>query len=87
MKRNVVFEAINRERDYQDSMTPDRSVCKTTLSQMDRIGLMEVCLNRAKEAWYSEPGKALETVSEQFRKVAALCVQDGEQNGMPYRQE
>ena len=85
MERKEVYSAIDSERNYQDKMPDDRSIRKNNLSQAERLLLIQVCVDRASELWYKEAGETLVSVSEQFRKIAALCVQDGEQNGMPSR--
>lgn len=86
MERKEVYVVIDSEREYQNNLPDSRSVMKGNLSQGDRMILIEECLDRARKAWYNEPGKSLSSVSEQFRKIAALCVQDAEQNGMPKRE-
>ncbi len=85
MDRKDVYNAIDGERDYQDSMGPERTTQDSVLSQAEMMSIMRVYIRDAEYIWYKNPGVSLPEVSDLFRKIAALCVQDGERNGMPSR--
>jgi hypothetical protein len=85
MDRQIVYFAIDSERDYQDRMT-----ASDDRPDMVEIGLgetllaMEHALAEARTAWYY--GHAPHPDAMNFvRKVAGLAVKAGEMFGMPER--
>jgi hypothetical protein len=82
MERQYVYDRINEERNYQDSLGEDRTDGHFR-SVGDELVLMEVYLRRAFDAWANNPGdmKALDEV----RKIAAITVRCLENHGAPKR--
>lgn len=85
MLRQIVYQVVDGERDYQDVMTASSS-----RPDMVEIGLgetllaMEHCLAEARRAWYSGHAPHRDAMGY-VRKVAGLAVKAGEQFGMPER--
>jgi hypothetical protein len=71
MKRADVYGVIDDERDYQDTLGADRTDGRHH-NVAEELVIMRVYLNRAFDAWVSNPGdqKAL----EQIKKVVATGV-------------
>jgi hypothetical protein len=85
-RREGVYRVIDGERDYQDSLGPERSVSNhdgTGLSVGDSIVLMDEYLRRAKVAYADNPGdnSALDVI----RKVTAIGVRCMEEKGAVQR--
>lgn len=81
IKRNIVFDAIDSERDYQDGKWG------TVQEHPHEVGgwitLMRKLLTDAEAAWASSNGDAKALV--EIRKVLAVGVACGEQHGLPRR--
>lgn len=83
--RSQVYEAINTERDYQDSFVlPERQYYEThTLGEF--ILMLNQYAKQAMQKWTHhadvEPPESLEEV----RKIAAIAVRCMEQHGAPHR--
>lgn len=84
MKRQEVYEAIDTERDYQDSkwgVTDDPNYVSYEPAQF--LIDIEIHLNKAKQANYNIDKEA---VMSELRKIGALAVKCGEVHNMPKRQ-
>ena len=84
MERDVVYELINGERYYQDSLGPDRK--EPTIRPHDvgsYLTMMRAYMTKADTAWVANPGDtaALDVV----RKIAGICVHCMEDHGAPAR--
>lgn len=80
MKRQEVYEAINSERDYQDSKwgtLNDPNYVSYEPSQF--LIDIEIHLNKAKQANYDIDKKG---VMDELRKIGALAVKCGEIHNM-----
>lgn len=86
MEREKVYEAISSERNYQEEMTKrsDRPDIIPEMHVGDALAAMQYNLNKAYEAWYKGSVPHIDTLTY-MRKIAALCVQTGEQYGMEER--
>lgn len=86
-KRAKVYLAIQGERDYQDSLGPDRvSVPRHKHEICEEIVMMRQYLNKAEQEWTSNPGKiGDEKTLHQIRKVTAMGVRCLENHGAPER--
>lgn len=86
MERREVYKAIDSERDYQNKMIADdnRPDMIQDFHIGDTISAIQHNLNKSLEIWYkgAEPH---EEAMVYIRKIAALCVQAGEKNGMSNR--
>lgn len=82
-----VFECLYGERVYQEELGSDRRRASRpyTLTQGEILGLMAVCLRRAQDAWYAQPGEAVPEVTVEMRKIAALAVQVMQKYGVVHR--
>lgn len=85
MSREEVFKIIDLEREYQESMktVEDHHI----VEDFPLAAAMEAIrynLTLANSAWYGEQKPYTEAMSY-IRKIAAICVQMGEQYGMPQR--
>lgn len=87
MTRGNVFRAINDEREFQNSLIadPSRPDMIPDLHVGDTLAAIQVNLNKALSAWYIGSMPHQDTM-KYLRKIAALCVQAGENYGMPTRQ-
>ena len=86
MERKEVYKAIDTERDFQIDMTAreDRPDMIEDLHVGDTITAIQINLNKAGKAWYSNSVPHQEAM-EYLRKIAGLIVQAGEKYGMPDR--
>lgn len=88
MTRSTVYKLIDGERDYQDSLGPDRKRDpgpEISLTQAEFFTLLRVYLGRAEEEWVQNPGEYVEAAQDHVRKLAAICVQSMEKYGAPPR--
>jgi hypothetical protein len=85
--REEVYRAVDSERDYQDSLGPDR----TELTSADRhrtvgeyLTMLATYLREAQDNWtrYAGDAKALASI----RKIAGISVHCMEDHGAPQRQ-
>ena len=86
MRREDVYKAIDTEREYQDDMAArsDRPDMIPDLHVGDTLAAIQYNLTKATEAWYKGAVPHQEAM-EYLRKIAGLCVQAGENYGMPER--
>jgi hypothetical protein len=86
MKRELVYNAIDSERAYQDEMSSrdNRPDMIEDMHLGDILSAISYNLNLANAAWYKGSFPYQESM-EYIRKIAALCVKAGEMNGMPLR--
>jgi hypothetical protein len=85
-QRQVVYEAIDTERDYQEKMKADskRPDIIEDFHVGDALSAIQYNLDLARVSWYQ--GSAPHPLAmEYLRKIAGLCVQAGEVYGMPNR--
>jgi len=86
MKRKDVYKAIDTERDFQVRMVTDndRPDINGEMHVGDILSAIRYNLDQATHEWYygSRPHTNATTY---LRKIAALCVQAGEKNGMEER--
>lgn len=76
MTRKEVYEAINKERDYQDSRHPKDEPISAELV------IMHIYLEQALDAWtYKEDARHL------IRKVVALGIRCLENHGCPDKED
>jgi len=81
--RKKVYEAIDEERDYQDSLIAKGTFEKTIKTTAEEILMIGHYADKARAEWTNKYGDipALEMV----RKIAALCVRCMENNGIVER--
>lgn len=85
MKRKEVLEAVNSEREYQDNAIKGGGTHIVKEFPLgSALSAMQHKLDLARASWYGDvtPHK---NCMDELRKIAAICVQMGEQNGMPNR--
>lgn len=82
-KRRNVIEAINTERDYQDSL-PGNLTDRYLHSVGESILLLEEYVQRAKQEWVNNAGDW--DALDEIRKIAAIAVRCMEQHGAPRRE-
>ena len=88
MDRNVVYKALDTEREYQDEMIASdaRADMVDNFSLGQAILAMEHLLAEARSFWYVDnPQENFQTTMHRIRKVAGVAVQMGEKYGMPDR--
>ena len=82
--RNMAFDAINSERDYQESLV--RNVVNRTgdptFSPIANLAIIEVICGDMKAEFYSNPGHPS---MDYMRKIAATAVRTMESFGSPHR--
>lgn len=83
--RDVVYVAVDSERDYQDAQRGNakRHVGQPEMTPGEYILCMEKCLADAREAWYRPDGGT--SCLPFVRKVTALGVACMEKHGAPPR--
>lgn len=85
--RKIVFSAIDSERDYQDSLWPEKhdpSVANQ-MSIGDFILLIEEYASRARKDWTEEYAPEMDALNG-IRKIAGIAVNCMEQHGAPQRE-
>lgn len=80
-KRQLVFNAIDGERDYQDRTWPNSN----QLEVSGELALMQHYMNRALAVWAKNPGDG--PALERIRKIAGIAVRCLENHGAPLRTE
>lgn len=80
--RLEVYGAIDRERDYQNSLSPMRTN-EPVHSVGDELTMLATYLRKAQDAYTSTPG--VDAAMHEIRKVAALAVRAMENHGAPTR--
>ena len=81
--REEVFEAINSERDYQDSLWSEEGNSNPLLLG-EFLVLLDVYIRKAQEEWTVEPKPEINSLNT-IRKIAGIAVNCMEQNGAPKR--
>ena len=85
MERKEVLEAVNSEREYQDNaIKGGGSHIVKEFPLGSALSAMQHKLDLARASWYGDVTPH-QNCMEELRKIAAICVQMGEQNGMPQR--
>lgn len=82
--REEVFEAINSERDYQDSLWSEEGH-RNPLLIGEFLVLLSVYIRKAQEEWTVEPKPEINSLNT-VRKIAGIAVNCMEQNGAPKRE-
>lgn len=77
--RKEVYEAIDSERDYQDSL-PRNEVKEQTA--MDQLALIRRIVRDMEDHWYDDPGFP---TMDFMRKIAGVAVRSMEELGAPKR--
>ena len=88
MDRKEVYEVIDGERDYQDSLGPDRTRDPGNvhrLVQGEDLVLIRHYLRKAEDAWTMSGGEMVPAALHEVRKIAAICVRQMEKYGAPKR--
>jgi hypothetical protein len=82
MKRRKVYELIDGERKYQDSLPPSRTDGEQR-SVGDYLTMLRSYMGKADAAWTDNPGdeQALDVV----RKIASIAIRCMEDHGAPPR--
>ena len=84
MNRSDVYAAIDGERDYQDSLGPDRvEPSERPHSVGEYITMLSTYLRKAQDDWTLQAGEV--AALHQIRKIAAIVVHCMEDNGAPRR--
>lgn len=85
LTRQQVYSLIDGERNYQDSLGPDRRLpTEIPHTTGDYLVMLDTYVRKAKDAWTNTAGDP--AALEQIRKVAAIAVHCMEDNGAPPRQ-
>lgn len=83
---NTVMNAVNEERDYQDSLGPDRTTSKTH-TVAGYLVMFGRYLSKAEDGWTDHGGWNGDRIAlDNVRKLAAICVHCMEDNGAPMRE-
>ena len=82
-----VYEAIASEREYQDNAIKGGGTHIVKEFPLgSALSAMQHKLETARNCWYGDTAPHEASMNE-LRKIAAICVQMGEQYGMPKREE
>ncbi|MCB1711489.1 MAG: hypothetical protein KDH96_03095 [Candidatus Riesia sp.] len=85
MKREEVFNVISGERDYQEGQKRIKeSHVVEDFPLSSGMEAIRYNLDKSNKAWYTGKEPYSEAM-DYIRKIAAICVQMGEQYGMPKR--
>ncbi len=84
--RQEVYEAIDSEREYQDSLWPDHGGALTgnPLTIGEFVLLLQEYVSQARGEWTIEPKPEINTLNV-MRKIAGIAVNCMEQHGAPKR--
>ena len=82
--RKEVYDAIDSERDYQNSLGPFRTN-EPLHTVGDELTMLATYLRKAQDAYTSKPG--VEAALHEVRKIAALAVRCMENHGAPQREK
>lgn len=82
--RYQVYDALDGERDYQDSLPPNRTdgVSRTV---GDYLTMLATYLRKAQDEWTNNAGD--EQALEQIRKIGDIAVHCMEDHGAPTRRK
>jgi len=85
--RDVVYGAIDGERDYQDSLWKDKNdpTFNNPLTIGEFLTLINVYLGKAQSEWAFESKPELNSLAV-VRKIAGIAVNCMEQHGAPQRE-
>lgn len=85
MERELVYKAINSEREYQEQgkITPSSHIVND-FPLSAALEAIRYNIDKANKSWYNEKSPYPESM-ECMRKIAAICVQMGEHYGMKNR--
>ena len=82
MTRSEVYKVIDGERDYQDSLSPDR-----TVGVQHQVGsyltMLRSYLAKAEQQWTNTAGDS--AALSEIRKIAAIATRCMEDHGAPER--
>lgn len=78
--RLEVYDAIDRERNYQDQLPRNTEKHQEPL---EHLAIIRRIVRDMEDAWYDKPGKA---DMNYMRKIAAVAVRAMEQHGAPKRE-
>jgi hypothetical protein len=85
LTRAQVYALIDGERDYQDSLGPDRrEPVEVPHSTGEYLVMLDTYLRKAKDAWTNTAGDR--AALDQIRKIAGIAVHCMEDNGAPPRE-
>ncbi len=82
--RQAAYEAIDSERDYQDSLWPGHTDVANPLTIGEFLLLIDQYVHFARDQWVVESKPELETLHD-IRKIAGIAVNCMEQHGAPKR--
>lgn len=82
---NQIFDTIRGELRYQDDMSRQDTHVREQLTTGELLLAMDKLLTDAKASWYCEQPPHTQT-RHLVRKVAALCVRIGMNDGLPERE-
>jgi len=82
MDRDLVYSAIDSERDFQDAFTADKGM-NPNKTVGEFLTLIRTYSNKADYTWTGSPGDA--GALEEIRKIAAICVSCMEKHGTTIR--
>lgn len=84
--RETIFKTISEERDFQERLKADdtRPDIISDFHIGDTLSAIQHNLELARSFWYNGSAPHTDT-TKYLRKIAALCVQAGENYGMPRR--
>jgi len=82
MDRDVVYSAIDSERDFQDAFLKHKGL-NSKKSVGEFLTLIRTYSSRADYSWTGSPGDA--GALEEIRKIAAICVSCMETHGIKFR--
>jgi hypothetical protein len=81
-----IIEAIDSERDYQDSLREGGRFTENILPLPGELSCMKVYLDKAFESYANNPGEAPEETMHIIRKIVAMGVRAMENYGAPKRE-
>jgi hypothetical protein len=82
MKRDAVYREIDKERDYQDALSAERTD-GSHKTVGDYLTMLSTYQRKAEDAWTNNPGTKM--ALHEIRKIATICVRCMEEHGVPTR--
>lgn len=85
MERSKVYEAINSEREYQDSLRDFGTFTERKLPIAGELLILQEYIGKAVAKYVSSPGETPAECLTIIRKIAAICIRAMEQHGVDKR--
>lgn len=84
MEKEIVYERITKERDYQDHMCIINEI-PTNPTVEGELVMLKTYVDKALPIWTKKQSKSNEVTLAEIRKIAAIAIRCLENHGCPKR--